>query len=201
MKHGESIAGFTTSCTYCGDEIIKDVKQHAEGLSFCDKSCEAEWRSKQTGSDSFRWEGGVDERECPACGDKHTPPQDKRYRKTCSNECYRKLQSQKTKGENNPNWKGGYGEYYGTDWEDMRDKIRLKDDNTCQMCGFTTDERFIPVHHILPVRDFDEPNDANYEANLAQVCRACHPKVESMTVAEQVDALGIERVQEVMDDV
>lgn len=197
MAHGESIAGFPTTCTECGDTVVKVQEEHAEGLSFCDKECEAEWRSNQTGKDSFRWEGGVEPRDCPNCGDTHTPEPEARYRETCSDECLSKYRSEIIRGEDNPNWKGGYGHYYGSDWQEVRDKIRLRDNNTCQVCGFTTDERFIPVHHIIPVREFmPEPNDAHYEANLAQVCRSCHPTMEAMPPAEQRDALGI-----VMDDV
>jgi len=201
LVHGESIAGFTTTCTECGDTVVKVQKKHAEGNSFCNKSCEAKWRSRKTGEDSFRWEGGVEERECPTCGKIHAPDQDHRYRETCSDECLSEYRSKLTEGEGNPNWSGGYDNYYGKKWKEVRDKIRLKDDNTCQVCEFTTDERFIPVHHIIPVSEFDELDDAHYEANLAQVCRTCHPTVEAMTVAEQTDALGIERVQEIMQDV
>lgn len=195
MAHGESIAGFPTTCTECGDTVVKVQEEHAEGLSFCDKECEAEWRSKQTGEDSFRWEGGVD-KTCPVCGDEHDNGY--RYRKTCSDGCLEEYHKEQIGyGEDNANWKGGYDDYYGTEWPDARDKIRLKDDNTCQICGFTADERFIPVHHIIPVREFmPEPNDAHYEENLVQVCRECHPTLESMTPAEQVDALSVKRVEE-----
>lgn len=38
MKHGESIAGFTTTCTACGEPIVKSVKEHAKGRSFCNQN-------------------------------------------------------------------------------------------------------------------------------------------------------------------
>lgn len=189
LVHGESIAGFTTTCTECGDIVIKVQEEHAKGNSFCDKSCEAEWQRNRTGQDSRRWTGGVEPRDCPSCGKTHTPEPDSRYRETCSDECLSEYRSEIISGEGNPNWKGGYGEYYGSKWTSARDRIRLRDDNTCQVCGFTTDERFIPVHHIIPVRDFNEPNDAHYEENMAQICRACHPAVERMEPAEQEEIM------------
>lgn len=187
--HGESIAGFPTTCTECGDTVIKVQESHTKGLSFCNKECESEWRTKQTGEDSFRWEGGVPERECPICEETHK--NGGRYRKTCSDECLERYHKSRIGyGENNPNWKGGYGEYYGSEWEEAREVIRERDENICQVCEETS-ENWMPVHHIIPVREFDDPNEAHFEENMVQVCRSCHMTVESMSTEKQKRLFGL----------
>lgn len=192
-------SGFDYSCTNCREIFTRSGRIEGDN-KFCSNECQSEYF---TGEHNPSWKE-PEETECVECGDTFIIEKVKGYYKrvTCSNNCKDSLISEKLSGEDNPNWKGGYGNYYGSEWSDARDKIRLKDDNTCQMCGFTTDERFIPVHHIIPVSEFmTDPNDAHYEANLVQVCRSCHPTVEAMPPVEQVDALGVERVQEVMKDV
>lgn len=183
MAHGESIAGFETECTECGSEIVKVQKEHAEGLSFCDKSCEGSWRERQTGEDSMNWDGGVEKRTCPVCDRNHNNGY--RYRETCSEECLREYHlKQMGTGEDHPSWKGGYGTYYGSDWPDERSRIRDRDNNTCQVCEDEYEDN-IPVHHIIPVREFDDPNDAHFGNNMVQVCLSCHPKIEVLDSVEQ----------------
>lgn len=189
MAHDESISGFTTTCTYCGDTIIKDVKEHAEGRSFCDQECMGDWRSEQTGEDAMNWQGGIEPRTCPICGTTHTPKQSSV--RTCSDECYRKRQSELTSGHKNPRWNGGHDEWYGSTWPEKRQEIRERDDNTCQNCRDSFDYN-IPVHHIIPVREFDDPNDAHFDENMIQLCRTCHPKLEVLEPAEQRERLALE---------
>lgn len=190
MSHGESISGFKTECENCEQILIKRVKEHAEGNSFCDQSCMGEWRSENlTGSNAPNWQDKNVELLCPVCESIfETNEADSDRRKYCSRECSGKVLT----GEDNPNWSGGYNDYYGSDWIDMRDKIRKRDENICQSCEFSSSDNPIPVHHIIPVRLFDNPNDAHYEENLVQVCRSCHPTIESLKPSEQRKMLGLQ---------
>lgn len=83
-------------------------------------------------------------------------------------------------GEDSPLWTGGYEQYYGKTWSRMRDRVRNRDDNVCQLCGIGEEEngRKPDVHHIEPVRLFEDPNDAHFMENMIQLCRSCHKKVE-----------------------
>lgn len=83
-------------------------------------------------------------------------------------------------GKDSPHWTGGYDQYYGKTWSQMRDRVRDRDDNICQLCGIGEKEngRKPDVHHIEPVRLFEDPNDAHFMENMIQLCRSCHKKVE-----------------------
>jgi len=64
--------------------------------------------------------------------------------------------------------------YSGERWEEAR-KAALARDRVCQDCG--TDED-LHVHHIRPVRTFEDYQDAHGLSNLVVLCSTCHPKWE-----------------------
>jgi hypothetical protein len=88
----------------------------------------------------------------------------------------RRVWSQKRKGllslDKNPNWQGGISfERYGLEFDDaLRDKIRERDDHTCNMCLVKDEFSNFPVHHI----DYNKKN--NSEKNLITLCLRCHLK-------------------------
>lgn len=91
-------------------------------------------------------------------------------------------------GEDNPRWLGGHPEYYGSQWPEKREEIRDRDGDVCQRCGDTMAELGIApdVHHIIPVREFDDPNDAHTKENMIQLCKSCHRYVEELPTDEQI---------------
>jgi len=90
-------------------------------------------------------------------------------------------------GERNANYKEGAEEnlYYGRNWFPQRREARARDDYQCRMCGMTDYEhiekygRELEVHHIKPVRQFDDPRDSNKLDNLVTVCCVHHRELES----------------------
>jgi predicted HNH restriction endonuclease len=40
--------------------------------------------------------------------------------------------------------------------------------------------RSLEVHHLTPVREFDDPLDAHDLSNLVTLCRPCHKELENM---------------------
>lgn len=91
-------------------------------------------------------------------------------------------------GEMNSNWKGGYEPYYGKNWYKQRRAARERDGYECVVCGMPDEEhesKFgwrLEVHHIVPVREFDEPEDANRLENLITLCRPHHQMYENLPV-------------------
>lgn len=80
-------------------------------------------------------------------------------------------------GEKSPNWNGGSSYLpYSTDWtDDLRECIRKRDGNVCQLCGKTQEEnkRRMAVHHIDYIKEHCDPE------NLITLCNKCNSKVNS----------------------
>lgn len=93
-------------------------------------------------------------------------------------------------GENNPYWSpdSASGINYGEGWPQQRKKALKRDNYTCRACGMTRDEHRseygldISVHHIVPVRDFEKPEEAHSLENLVTACASCHKRYEGLPV-------------------
>jgi len=79
-----------------------------------------------------------------------------------------------SKLENNPNWRSGIGfEPYTSEFnDDLKNKIRERDDLICVMCGLSEEDQTHPlsIHHI----DYDKWNSDSL--NLISLCNVCHGK-------------------------
>ena len=123
------------------------------------------------------------EKECPICGKVFTVPMyDAERRKTCSWKCRNEFWSRtgKQAGPNNPHWLGGIDDRRGEYWEEGRRKALERDRHRCAMCGSTSEERRIDVHHVIPYRCFDNDKDANHPDNLICLCLKCHMKADRL---------------------
>lgn len=94
----------------------------------------------------------------------------------------RRKMSESTRGEANPRWEGGVDPYYGSEWSMARRKARRRDE-VCQNCGAGDETARLEVHHVIPLRLFEqsdiaEKNDAHDLSNLVTLCRACHMEAE-----------------------
>ena len=67
---------------------------------------------------------------------------------------------------------------YQPDWPKIRDRVRERDQYTCQVCGARETTRQHDVHHKVPFRAFPSAQEANRLDNLTTLCRTCHQKVE-----------------------
>lgn len=60
-------------------------------------------------------------------------------------------------------------------WTAARNAAMARDRGRCQDCGT---EQNLHVHHVEPVRSFDNPDGAHYLSNLVVLCARCHGKWE-----------------------
>lgn len=67
---------------------------------------------------------------------------------------------------------------YGPMWSNLKQIIRQRDRNTCQICGAKEDGRAHDVHHRIPFKQFSKIEEANQLENLTTLCRTCHLRVE-----------------------
>ncbi|AGC34480.1 HNH endonuclease [Haloarcula virus HVTV-2] len=169
--HGESLA--YKQCEQCGDEF--KPTWNSEKQRFCSQECSSEHlsnvRSKEwQGEGHPQWQERDD---CGWCGDE-LHRSDIRF---CSQDCANSWQSSEwdaPRGPDHWNWEGGPVEY-GSDWNEVREEI-VERDTRCQKCG--CEDGLLDVHHITPLRAFDDVTEANRQDNLILLCRSCHMKVE-----------------------
>jgi len=158
------------NCSWCNKEIEKtpyDMK--IKNNLFCDKECH----------DKFQRGGDKIIVECEYCGKQKDITPFKYNNSTtgyffCSQKCQSSWQIDFFKACNNPNWKGGLSfQDYGIEFNrTLKEKIRDRDNRTCQLCGINEKEevRLLSIHHI----DYDKNN--NDESNLISLCTSCHVK-------------------------
>jgi len=88
-----------------------------------------------------------------------------------SDKAYLHKLSELLSGENNPNWKGGLAQKkYKDFYQKLKNKIRSRDNFTCQLCGRTEKELGykLSVNHI----NFDKTDSR--EENLNSLCKRCN---------------------------
>lgn len=180
--HGESIAGVLTDCEWCGSEVRKRKQEYEKyEHSFCSMECRHKWQSDfMSGDDNPTFKGGKIEVECWTCGEVV-----KRYPSLvtesgnvfCQDECFNEYMSENMSGENSPRWKGGVNEY-GSSWYGQRKKAIERDDRQCSICG--KEGPRLEVHHIIPLREFDDTETANELSNLITLCSKHHHEWEGL---------------------
>lgn len=101
------------------------------------------------------------------------------YGSFCNTDCYGSWLSDTIVGESHHQWEGGTIPY-GSSWWSVRRAALERDNHRCQLCGDGTADlgREPDVHHVVPVRAFDEPADAHRLDNVVCLCRPCHRLVE-----------------------
>ncbi|MFB6269014.1 MAG: HNH endonuclease [Halobacterium sp.] len=101
------------------------------------------------------------------------------YGEFCDLECYGEWLSENVVGSSHHQWEGGTIPY-GASWWRVRRAAWERDDYECQRCGAGRAEigRRPDVHHVEPVRSFDDPAEAHRLDNVVCLCRSCHRLVE-----------------------
>lgn len=174
-------------CKACGSEFSCYLGELEKGRSgagtYCSKECMYEWRSKNVRGEKHPLyiDSAVN---CQYCGDKFQKrpakieAHDKHF---CSRSCHGEWISENNTRDNHPRWKGGHVEY-GEGWYSARREALDRDNHTCQDCGAHQSDldRGPSVHHITPVRKFDNPNEAHHLDNLVTLCQSCHVKWEGL---------------------
>jgi len=122
-------------------------------------------------------------RECEQCGEERLVLKSKIERgngRFCDRDCLSEWLSENRVGEDHHHWKEGESEYSG-DWWAVRANALERDDHQCQCCGKTAEEigREPDVHHIVPVREFEDPQNTHTMRNVVALCRSCHTCVEN----------------------
>ena len=80
---------------------------------------------------------------------------------------------------------------YGKNWQAITKSIRKRDGYRCQHCGAIEKDAPHHIHHIIPFRKFDHPEEANNPLNLVTLCPRCHRLAEqAVQIQNGVSATG-----------
>ena len=79
---------------------------------------------------------------------------------------------------NNENLWSNNANNYGKSWPSIRQRILLRDESICKICGLKFSESDLHVHHIIPFRQFSTLLEANRDSNLISLCSRCHKNAE-----------------------
>lgn len=176
LAHDKSLVSDQAVCKSCGDEFSY-YPSNKEGVycPSCVSNDEVEWGIGNLGFDN----SNSVTVNCENCGtekDVWKSEYERQQNFFCDHSCLSEWRS----GENHHQYKGG-SINYGDGWWKSRRRARRRDDYTCQRCGKneSDSERSLDVHHIKPVREFDEKEEAHNLCNLTTLCRSCHRTVES----------------------
>jgi hypothetical protein len=90
--------------------------------------------------------------------------------------CAGKLRGPLFAGENNPQWIDGrsYFPYPQEFNQDLKDKIRKRDDYICRNCGITEEEYLIIYGRNLDIHHIDYNKFNCVDANLITLCTSCN---------------------------
>lgn len=94
------------------------------------------------------------------------------HTKSCG--CLQREIASKQINKNNPNYKDGHVKAIF----ELKEKIRRRDNYTCQNCDITQEEHKKKYNRILDVHHIDGDNTNNIEENMITYCRGCHRKIE-----------------------
>lgn len=185
---------FTKLCAECGAEM--ELKTYETGRKFCSRDCFAADRSGRfAGKDSPNYQSK--RVECASCGAEliRAPwRRENRDNHFCDHDCYGDWLSENMVQENHPNWvESPSNVVYGRGWnEEKKECVRDRDNRRCQVCGKTEQEELedvgwrLSVHHIVPARKIDNPDERNAMDNLVTLCVEHHRKWEGIPLRPQL---------------
>jgi 5-methylcytosine-specific restriction endonuclease McrA len=193
--HEESkLVEFT--CPECGEDFEDYNSRRSsknEENNFCSRECK------------YSFDKTGEKVDCSWCGSKVYKSKshlDKMGNYTidnhfCNKDCEKEWKQSNWTGEDHPSWEGGHEFHRGESWHTQRRKALKRDGYACTICCMTRDEhqefydQDLEVHHKIPERTFDNPNNAHFQLNLLTVCCGCHGKVERISQNYQENKLVI----------
>lgn len=97
----------------------------------------------------------------------------------CNNDCQNAWMAEQ--------WSNSHDKPYRGKWYRMRRAAYERDSRRCQYCGISRKElgRNPDVHHIIPIREFDNPEEAHFLDNLICLCPLCHRRAELDTITRE----------------
>lgn len=176
------------NCDWCGSATEKYQSNITEN-NFCSRDCYNSWDSKEkSGNGNPMWNDAKIDVSCELCSENFEQFEESVTEHSfCSNECRLEWFGDEygddypvMKGEDNPQWSGGYENYYGSNWNEERRNALSSAGYKCELCEMSRSAHYethgfdLDVHHRIPINAFDNAENANFQNNLVVCCRKCH---------------------------
>lgn len=161
-----------TACASCGKSFSAQPHRFGSGRGkFCSRECQFKSMKRRKMI------------ACKQCGNEFEDRQNPtRPQVFCSNKC----KNESRRGKNHPLYVDGKPREYGFSWKAQRKLALERDGHKCAICGqgkYRLLRSSLHVHHIIPIRLFDNHEQGNTIDNLITVCASCHRRVESGKIA------------------
>ena len=168
-----SKAKITYCCMDCGNQIERHNALYHGGRC---NSC------SHKGSLHYNFLNGKIDCQCYICNKVF-----KRYKSHirkfnfCSKSCEYKYRSVLFQGKNHPNWQGGLDKYGYPSYfnEELKLKIRIRDNFECQNCHMTEEEHLIVLGRNLNIHHIDYNKENCEKTNLITTCQQCNVRANS----------------------
>jgi len=173
-KNPRWVKKITINCQTCGNqfEVIPSRIKKAE-VKFCSTKCAGEANKLYPPEKRPNWQGGISKiiKLCQTCNkqfEASTYNVNKGFGSFCSRSCVGKTRT----GNKNSNWNDGssFKPYCPKFNERLKERIRERDNRTCQLCGEEENIKKLDCHHIHYDRE-------NCYPDLISLCHICNSKV------------------------
>lgn len=170
-------------CLNCGK--IFELAPSKKDRKFCSEKCYHKYSSQHYRGKNHPLHQKRIVKVCSICGRNFEVRLCEKERKYCSRECYMQAkrnnqypESGFQSKENHWNWKGGVSFLpYPSEFNDkLKEKIRQRDNYTCQICG-KKQEELMGYHKKFPVHHIDYNKNNCREDNLITLCIGCHAMI------------------------
>lgn len=174
-------------CENCGKAM--SLLPSRSNRRFCSQECNHEWKRGRRYKTPIR-------RKCLMCDSTFLVRPSRATAKYCKKCDGRRNEDayDRISGPDHEWFLGRVERRYGRNWNEQSRKARKRDGNRCAKCGKKhTFFRRMPVHHIIPRREFktlkDLEDKGNKLSNLITLCPSCHAKAEQGLIPIQLGLL------------
>lgn len=170
----------TSDCYLCGSSF-EYYPSSKDGIYCSDCQKSRPWVTSEDAPEPPNNDKSI-ELNCDFCDkDIVKPPSEINKYNFCSINCMGNFRSERYTGSGHPNWEENYPNRYTGDWLEVKNSALKRDNHRCQKCGKEKEEigQEPDVHHITPVKEFDDQNEAHKLSNVICLCRSCHMEEES----------------------
>jgi len=181
----------TLHCEVCNKEFqVPECRKN--NAKFCSNKCRGIWISKNINGDKIYNYKEKIKKICIECGKEfYIHPYRNEECRFCCIKCYGAWQSKNRTAENSYSWIDGRSYYpYCKKFNNrLKERVRNRDNRTCQLCCSKEDGIKLAIHHV----HYDKEN---CYPDLISLCRTCNSKVNKISERKFYEKLFMNKLNE-----